>query len=74
MTVYEKVVSVSKTYLGPATEAFISRQCKSHLKKEAADLASTDLATLAKWLEIGAGLLMDPGKATELATKVKALQ
>ena len=36
MTVYENVVSVSKSYLGPATEAFIARQCKSHLKKDAA--------------------------------------
>jgi len=73
MTVYERVVSVSKTYLGPATEAFIARQCKSHLKKEAPDLAAADLANLAKWLEIGAGLLMDQGKASELATKVRAL-
>jgi|HubBroStandDraft_5_1064220.scaffolds.fasta_scaffold1405215_1 hypothetical protein len=73
MTVYEKVVSVTKTYMGPATEAFLSRQCKSHLKKEAADLATADLANLAKWMEVGAGLLMDPAKATELAKKVRAL-
>jgi hypothetical protein len=72
MTVYEKVVSVSKVYLGPAAEAFISRQCKSHLKKEAAELATADLATLAKWVEIGAGLLMDDAaKVKELATKVR---
>lgn len=44
MTVYEKVVTVSKHYLGPAAEAFISRQCKSHLKKEPSELASADLA------------------------------
>jgi hypothetical protein len=73
MTVYEKVVSVSKVYLGPATEAFITRQCKSHLKKEPSELASADLAILSKWLEIGAGLLMDQKKATEFAAKVKAL-
>jgi hypothetical protein len=73
MTVYEKVVSVSKTYLGPATEAFISRQCKSHLKKEPADLGTADLVALANWLEVGAGLLMDQRKATELATKVRTL-
>lgn len=73
MTVYEKVVSVSKIYLGPATEAFIARQCKAHLKKEAAELAAADLVNLAKWLEIGAGLLMDQGKASELARKVKTL-
>jgi len=73
MTVYEQVVSVSKTYLGPATEAFIARQCRSHLKKDAAELASSDLANLAKWVEVGAGLLMEQGKAAELATKVRTL-
>jgi hypothetical protein len=70
---YEKVVSVSKTYLGPATESFISRQCKSHLKKEPAQLMSSDLAALAKWMEVGAGLVMEQGKATELAKKVASL-
>ena len=74
MTVYEKVVLAAKPYLGPATEAFIERQCKSHLKKNAADLAGADLAALAKWMELGAGLLMDdPQKAIALATKVRAL-
>jgi hypothetical protein len=74
MTLYEQVVSVSRTYLGPATEAFIARQCKSHLKKESAELARADMATLAKWMEIGAGLLMDQAKAAELATKVRGIQ
>jgi hypothetical protein len=74
VTVYEKVVSVSKVYLGPAAEAFISRQCKSHLKKEPTELAGGDLAALAKWVEIGAGLLMDdPAKVTQLAAKVRTL-
>ncbi len=72
-TTYEKVVAVAKTYLGPATESFITRQCRSHLKKEPAQLMSADLAALAKWVEVGAGLVMDPGKATELAKKVAAL-
>lgn len=74
MTVYEQVVSAAKVYLGPATEAFIDRQCKSHLKKPAVDLAKGDLAVLAKWMEVGAALLMDdPSKATALAAKVRTL-
>jgi len=73
MSTYEKVVSVAKTYLGPATESFISRQCKSHLKKEPGQLMASDLAALAKWMEVGAGLVMDQGKATELAKKVASL-
>jgi hypothetical protein len=73
VTVYEKVITTSKVYLGPATEAFMNRQCKWHLKKQPEELASTDLEELAKWIEIGAGLVMDKTKATELAGKVRIL-
>ncbi len=72
MTVYEEVVAVSKIYLGPATEQFIARQCKI-LKLEAKFLGKADLQPLAKWVEIGAGLLMDEKKAKELASKVRAI-
>jgi hypothetical protein len=72
MTVYEKVVSISKVYLGPAAEAFIARQCKSHLNKEPRQLAQNDLADLAKWMEIGVRLLLtDRVKSAELANKVR---
>jgi hypothetical protein len=73
VTIYEKVVATSKTYLGPATESFLSRQCKSHLKKTPEELATADLEALAMWIEIGAGLVMDKAKATELAGKVRGL-
>jgi hypothetical protein len=73
VTAYEKVIATGKTYLGPATEAFVTRQCKWHLKKTPEELATADLAELAKWIEIGAGLVMDKAKATELAGKVRSL-
>ena len=72
MTVYEKVLGISKAYLGPAAETFITRQCKSHLKKDPSDLIALDLVALSKWMEVGAGLVMDPAKASELARKVLA--
>jgi hypothetical protein len=72
MALYDQVVSVSKPYLGPATEQFIARQCKL-LKINAPALVNSDLAALAKWMEVGAGLLMDGTKAKELASKVKSL-
>jgi len=72
MSLYTEVISVSKSYLGPATEQFIARQCKL-LKIDPPQLASSNLAALAKWVEVGAGMLMDPGKAKELALKVKSL-
>jgi hypothetical protein len=70
MTVYEKVITTSKPYLGPATEQFIARQCKSHLKIDAPSLTSSQLAELAKWVENSAGLIMDQAKAKELAKKI----
>jgi hypothetical protein len=70
--VSDKVVATSKPYLGPAAESFISRQCKAHLKVELANLSSAHLKDLAKWVELGAGLIMDPAKAVELAKKISA--
>jgi len=73
MKVYEKVVLISKNYLGPATESFIARQCKSHLKKDPGALMTADMANLAKWMEISGGLLMDQAKAAELSRKIAAI-
>ena len=70
----DKVVTISKPFLGPAAESFLSRQCKSHLKIELGDLNSTHLKELAKWVELGAGLLMEQAKASDLSRKVLAAQ
>jgi hypothetical protein len=72
MSLYDQVLVVSKPYLGPAAEQFIARQCKL-LRVDARSLANENLAALAKWMEVGAKLVMDEGKARELASKVKAL-
>ena len=72
MSLYDQVVQVSKPYLGPATEQFIARQCKL-LKIDASSMTSQNLAALSKWMESGAKLVMDEGKAKELASRVKVL-
>jgi hypothetical protein len=69
----DRVLSISKPYLGPAAESFLSRQCKSHLKTEIASLNAGQVKELAKWVELGAGLIMDPSKASELAKKIASL-
>ena len=68
--VSEKVVALSRPYFGPATESFLARQCKSHLKIELTNLAQAQLKDLAKWVELGGGLIMDPAKAAEVAGKI----
>jgi len=74
VTLYEKTLFVSKPYLGPAAESFLTRQCKTRLKIEPPLLAASQMAELAKWVGIGAELIMDKDKAVELARKISVLQ
>ena len=74
MTPYEKISALCKPYLGPATEQFLARQCRSHLKIEALDVKVSELGDLAKWVEISAALIMDNDKAAELAKKILAVR
>ena len=71
--VSQKVVEISKTFLGPATESFLRRQFKGHLKIELDQLAPSNLKDLAKWVEVGAALIMDPVKSTQLANKISSV-
>ena len=69
----DKVLAAGRPYLGPATENFFTRQCKAHLKTELVDLTQPQLKELAKWVEVGAGLIMDRAKAAEVANKIASL-
>lgn len=69
----DKVIAISKPYFGPATESFLNRQCKGHLNIEVAALAQSHLAELAKWVERSGSLIMDAGKAAEVAAKIANL-
>jgi hypothetical protein len=67
-----KVILIGKNYFGPAAESFLARQCKAHLKTELENITSGQLKDLAKWVEVGAALLMDQAKASELAHRIAA--
>ena len=69
----EKVIAVSKPYFGPATESFLSRQCKGHLKIEVSELEQSHLKELARWVESSGALIMDAAKAAEVAAKIAKL-
>jgi hypothetical protein len=71
--VTNKVLAVSKPYIGPATEAFLARQCKLFLKIDMSALTSANLKELAGCFEVGGRAIMEPAKATELAKKIAAL-
>ena len=71
-TLADKVIALTKPYLGPATDAFLSRQC-GHLKIELGQLTQAHLKDLAPWIQRSGALVMDAGKAAELAKKVVAI-
>jgi hypothetical protein len=71
--VSDKVIAISKPYFGPATESFLSRQCKGHLNIDVSALAESHLKELAKWVETSGALIMDAAKAAEVAGKIAKL-
>lgn len=69
----DKVLAVSKPFLGPAAESFLVRQCKLFLKIELSALAPGNLKELANCCEVGGRAIMEPAKAAELAKKIAAI-
>ncbi len=67
MSVYQDVTAISKTFLGPAAEQFIARQCKLHLKIEPPLLNKSHLTELAKAIEVAGVRYMEAAKSHELA-------
>ena len=67
MTVEQDCLSVLTKQLGPAAKAFLDRQCRHHLKKEASALQKSDLDELAKWCQIGTQLTL----GAQVGEKVK---
>lgn len=53
---YSKILEITKDYLGPAAERFISRQISSHLKKDPETLQKGDIPMLA--IRIRSGLMV----------------
>jgi len=70
MSVYQDVTTVSKTFLGPAAEQFIARQCQLHLKIEPAALSKAHLSALSRHVEVAGIRYMDEAKSKELARKI----
>jgi hypothetical protein len=56
---YENVVSVTQTYLGPAADRFITRQIRNHLRKAPERLVKKDLADLIDWIRVAMGFLTE---------------
>lgn len=65
----DKILALSKPYLGPAAESFLARQCKGHLNIEMGAITTSHLKDLSTWVERSGALIMEPSKAAELASR-----
>lgn len=54
---YEKIVDVTREYLGPAADRFIVRQIANHLGKSPDELQPADIAPLIDWLKLSMAFL-----------------
>jgi hypothetical protein len=70
---YDRVLAVSKHYLGPAAESFLARHCQLALKIEAAALTSGHFKALGSWVEVSACRFIEPAKALEMGNRIAAL-
>jgi len=64
-TVYDKVVHITQSYLGPAANRFIARQVENHLHKTPNDLSSADLLSLIDWIRVAVSLLTEDSTTVE---------
>jgi len=73
MTPYESVVDVAKTFMGPAAESFMARQCQVGLGKSPAEITKAHFKDLAKWTETAACRFIDQPKAVDMAKRIASL-
>lgn len=66
---YDDVVKVTKDYLGPAAERFITRQIHTHLNKTPDALTKADLVKLADWIKVAIALLTEDSDMVNDFTK-----
>lgn len=62
---YQEVVDITTSYLGPAAERFITRQIKTHLHKNPDQLSPEDIAKLVDWIKIAIALLTEDDKTVQ---------
>lgn len=69
----EKVLQFTTIYLGPASQRFLERQTRSHMKGlEFKELKDEHLPVLFKWMELSSRLLIDD-KAEDMVTRMELL-
>jgi len=74
VALYEEVVDLARTYMGPAAKKFIDRQIRVHLEIEGSDLTYSDIEELADWCYTSSKILMNDFKAREFSNAIKSIR
>lgn len=70
----DKVLKLTISFIGPASQKFLERQTVSHMNGLAFNaVEKKHIPELAKWVAVSAGLLIAPVKAKDLAEKILTL-
>ena len=64
-TLYDEVVEITHTYLGPAADRFIARQVQNHLHKPVDELTADDLLRLIDWIKLAVSFLTEDSQIIE---------
>ena len=62
---FDRVVEITRVYLGPAADRFIARQVQNHLHIEPQSLSSSDLRILIDWIRVAVSLLTEDNEIIE---------
>jgi hypothetical protein len=60
--IYQELINATIPYLGPSSDRFISRQIRSHLKKEPEQVTSDDIRKLLDWIKLSMHLITDDSR------------
>lgn len=63
--IYDEMVRITHSYLGPAADRFILRQVHNHLHKAPEELTKKDLLKLIDWIQVCVSLLTDDSEIIE---------
>ena len=59
ISLYDKVLTVTYDYFGPAAQRFIDRQIQNHVQKSPSQLTYGDLKDLIAWISAAMAVLTD---------------
>jgi uncharacterized protein YegL len=64
-SLYDEVVTITYTYLGPAADRFVVRQIRNHLQKDPSELQRKDLRQLIDWIQLAMRLISNDAETID---------